>query len=171
MIVDGVDQVDGGSSTSREHDEEAGCCRGVVHRRVCSLGAPRALDGWWRAEGYGLASGIDGDHGHGGRGDVDDLAGAVAFGLDIDADGDALGALARCAGVEVDDVADLDGGVEVDALDGGGDPSVGPVASGLDESGLVDRAEDDAAEDGAVVVRVHRAGHDAERKLSLGVLG
>ncbi len=79
-----------------------------------------------------------------------------------DGDGDGLGAFADGGGVEIDDVAQVDGGFEVDAIERGGDPAVGSVLASLDEAGLVDVGEDDAAEDGAVVVGVAREGGDAE---------
>jgi hypothetical protein len=99
---------------------------------------------------------------------VGEGAGVVAFGADFDLDGDGLGAQASGLGEEVDDVAESDGCAEVDAVDGGGDPAVVAVAAGLDESGLVDVAEDDAAEDGAVLVGIAGHGDHAEGEAGVG---
>ena len=79
------------------------------------------------------------------------------LGFHVNPDGDTGGALAGGGGVEVHGVSEMDRGFEIDAFDRGRDPAVYAVATGLDESGLVDVAQDHTAEDRAVLIRV--AGH------------
>ena len=98
------------------------------------------------------------------------LGGVESFRFHFDADGDAALSHADGRGEEVDDVADLDGGLELDAVDRRGDPAVDPVAAGLHEPSLVDVAEDDATEDGAVLVGVFGHGDDPQGQASF-VLG
>lgn len=115
-----------------------------------------------REEGDGCAHGIDRDHGEDGGGDGDALGSGEAFDLNLDTDGDTLGAGASGEGVEIHDIAGVDRGFEIHTIDTGRDPAVAAVAGGFDKGGLVDVGENDAAEDGAVVVGVFGLGEDAE---------
>lgn len=105
---------------------------------------------------------VERHHVDGRGGDADGLAGVVADRVDLDGDADAPGADAGCAGVELDDVAQVDRGDEIDPFHGGRDPGAVGVPEGLDHRGLVEVAQNHAAEDGAVGIRVPRHGHDAE---------
>lgn len=120
------------------------------------------LHGGGRIERDGFSGGVDRDHRDFSMRDRNGFAGAEAFGFNFDTDRDALGALTDCCCEEVHDVTHVDGGFELNAVERGGDPAVCPVAAGFDEARLVDVAEDDAAEDRAVVVGVAGKGGDAE---------
>ena len=63
-------------------------------------------------------------------------------------------------------VAQVDRLLELNTIHGDGDPAMDAVTAGFDETGLVDVAEDDAAEDGAVLVGVFGKRDDAEREAS-----
>src|SRR5215204_5516727 len=110
------------------------------------------------------AVGVHGDVDDLGLGDLEALArAAVALGLDDDADGDGGGADAQRLRVEADEVADEDGLVEDDLAHGDGDEALDAGAAvRLDRPGDVDVTEDDAAEDGALRVRVARQQRDAD---------
>ena len=112
-------------------------------------------------------------------GDVDDLGlrhldalgrAAVAFGFDDDADGDGGRADAQGLGVEADEVADEDRLVEDDFAHGDRHEALyrrAPV--GFDRSRDVDVAENDAAEDRPLRVRVARQKRDADGGVAVRV--
>ena len=112
----------------------------------------------------GQVDGVDGDVDDFGLGDFDALGGAaVAFGLDDDADGDGGGADTGGLGVEADEVADEDGRVEDDLSHGDRHEAFYlRAAVGLDRARDVNVAEDNAAEDRALRVRVARQQRDAD---------
>lgn len=124
-----------------------------------------------RSEGDRFAIGADSDHRDSGAGDSDGGAGEIALDFNIDENGDTGRAETFGACIEVDDVAKLDGGDEIDAIHGGGDPAVDAMAAGLDEAGLIDIAEDDAAEDRAVLIGVAGHGDDAEGEAAVVMWG
>jgi len=66
--------------------------------------------------------------------------------------------------VELNDLADMDRGLEVHAIHRRRHPAMQPVPSRLDVSRLVDVRQNDAAEDGSLVVRVARHHEHAQRK-------
>ncbi len=99
------------------------------------------------------------------------MIGCDLLGFNFDTDGDGFGAGADREGGEIDDVADLHWGFEIDAIDRGGDPAVFAVTGRFDKGGLIDVREDDAAEYGAVVVGVFGLCEGAERQPSLLWLG
>lgn len=72
------------------------------------------------------------------------------------------------AGLELHHLADVDGRLEVHAIDAGRHPAVQPVVPRLDVARLVDVGEDDAAEDRALVVGVPGHHEHAERQAWLG---
>jgi hypothetical protein len=175
IALDGVEKVEDGAAAAGDHAAEVGeVGKGVFHLErgggwwlIRTFAEPQVrrrllADGGGAAEGDGGAGFVDRDEDDLGAGHGDAVAGGEAFGFDFDGDGDGFGAFADGGGVEIDDVAQVDGGFEVDAVERGGDPAVGSVFASLDKAGLVDVGEDDAAEDGAVVVGVARESGDAE---------
>ena len=105
---------------------------------------------------------IDRDKGYRGTRDCDMILRFIPLGLDLDKHGHAFGTQSAGAGIEADDIAKVDRSLEINPIERCGDPSVDSVAAGLDESGLVDKAEDHAAEDRAVLVGIAGHGDDLE---------
>lgn len=90
-------------------------------------------------------------------GHADRSAGLTTQGIDNDLNTDGGGAELRRGGVKRDDIADFDGAFELNAINRDGDKAVPAMTERFDESRLVDQRHDDAAEDGALGVRI--AGH------------
>src|SRR5690606_27933173 len=89
---------------------------------------------------------------------------ALAAGPGLDADGDGGGADALEAGVDAQDVANLDGRNEGHGLDRNGDDTAAGAFDGGDGAGYVHLAHDPAAEDVACRIGVggHGQGADGE---------
>src|SRR5262249_34866472 len=115
--------------------------------------------------------GVDADVDDLGLGDVQHLAATVR--LDADVHGDRGAAEADRPRQEADHVADQHRLLELDAVDGDGDQerlrAAGPddLTPRPDGTRLVDVAQDHAAEDGAVRVRIPRHHHDLDGRVQL----
>lgn len=87
-----------------------------------------------------------------------------AFGIDNHLHGDARAPESDCSGVKLDNFSHVDGSLKIDAIDTRGYPSMETVVTRLDVARLVDMGEDDAAENGALMVRIARHHEDAQCK-------
>ena len=90
------------------------------------------------------------------------LVGYSPLGKHLDRDRDTRSSEPSRLRAEVHDVADLNGGEELDAVDDRRDPTVGTVPTSLDVASLIDMRQNDAAEDRTFVICVPWHHHDAK---------
>src|SRR5919197_5421299 len=114
---------------------------------------------------------VDGDVGERRLGDLHDLGiGGPALRVNLYGDGDGRRADALDLDVERDEIADLHGLLEHELLHRHGRDAPARDAPGGGAAGDIDLRHDPAAEDVAVLVRVRRHRHDAQRRLLTGEL-
>src|SRR5262249_9692679 len=84
----------------------------------------------------------------------------------LDLDSDAGRTSPGGGGIEHDHVTHIHGVLELDPVERHGNPFMRAVAPSLDETRLADVAQDNAAEDGAVLVGVFGHGHHTESRVT-----
>lgn len=101
-----------------------------------------------------MSVGIHTDEGNAGFGHRHELAGGVALSFNFNLHGDAACAKPGRTRVKRDDISQVYGLLELNAIHSDCDPLVYTVSSSFNKARLVDIAQNHATEDGAVLVGV-----------------